>query len=489
MRQIIIKEIKKKAFLTLIVLYGIVIYFPILSSIYDILLSTALFMIAIYILLHTQMKGKIYSSSILFTLAFFTKVVVAIPMACVFAYYLYREHKTEYKAILKEGIQFSLTFFALTGGVFLLFPKIFYYILIAHSTIASGTYAGAVDMFFKGLNIITHQEWYASIIVYIIILSAIFFFIKKNIYFFISSFMFFIALMKTLHIINGETIRLHYYFTIYYLFFIIGMYILFSSTKSKKIMAAMGIISLLLIAPFVIHFYYEMQFTKIQKITSTAGIEILSNIDGEIFVENKPNRITIKKFFPQMKISNKEFTFLRPEYYDWDQRYSKTLEQLGIIEKPDKDYNKFKRTLTEDLVLKHAQELAKDKYNMVLVTTHGGDNIMAMYYYNLQAKEKKVCGVKIPYFVDGYGFTILQGRHKAAVFFKEDKECFAYAEAIKTYYTGHFEEICRISEDAANEVKEVLKSNGNHNMVLPECKKKGKLTFQTREKFKINWMN
>ena len=187
MRQIIIKEAKKKAFLGLISLYGIVIYFPILSSVYDILLSTFLFMLAVYIVLHTKIKWKIYISSILFTLGFFTKVVVAIPMACVFAYYLYREHKTEYKAILKEGLKFSLTFFVLTGAIYLIFPKIFYYILIAHSTIASGTYAGALEMILKGLNIVGHHEWYASIVVYIIIFSTIFFFIKKNIYFFISS--------------------------------------------------------------------------------------------------------------------------------------------------------------------------------------------------------------------------------------------------------------------------------------------------------------
>ena len=212
-------------------------------------------------------------------------------------------------------------------------------------------------------------------------------------------------------------------------------------------------------------------------------------MDGEVFVENKPNRITIKKFFPQMDIDNKDFTFLRPEYFDWDQRYSKTLEQLGIIEKPDKDYNKLKRTLTEDLVLKHAEELFKDKYDLVLVTTHGGDNIMGMYYYNLQAKEKRVCGIKIPYFVNGYGFTILQGRHKAAVFFKDDQKCFAYAEEIKAYYTEHFQEICKISGEAADEVKEELEKNSNHNIILPECEKRGKLTFTTRENFKINWMN
>ena len=82
MRLIIEKETQQKVFFSLLIVYTLVLYFPILSSLYGMLLSTFFFLLGVYVFLYLPFNQYIsYGlAGFFFFLALFSKFTVFIPL-------------------------------------------------------------------------------------------------------------------------------------------------------------------------------------------------------------------------------------------------------------------------------------------------------------------------------------------------------------------------------------------------------------------------
>lgn len=454
-RSIIEKETGKRYSLSLILLYGLFVYYPYLSEPFDVILCTFFFIVSLYVLFYTNYEHKEIIVSIFFFLSLFSKLTSLFPISLMVLYYLYQSRKEN---ILKKILFLSLSFLLISVGILLIYPNYVYYYFVI---VIFKQYTLSEVIFFIVNNLSDLFLKYFTLF-FMVISSTILFFIRRDIFSFVIS----IGLPPSfLSISKG----LHYPFMKYFVLFHILFFILFfiylgQSKQMKKIFFVTTI--LLFYLPIIISAYGDIQFIEVQKIADKAGMQFLSNINGSYLFEMRSNMLELEKDHPFLSFKNKNITFLTPPLYQVDIDYvAIRLLDLGIAERNNytNNINRSSLYITSEMFFNISQRIKNNEFDVIIIKTDAYLNIKELLNFNRQKYGQKMCGVYIPYlrFIEEKNIS-----HQAHVLFTNTSWCYAFADDILTYYSTNMQHICFWSKDAAEEIRGILAKN---NMKVVEC--------------------
>ena len=522
LRAIIMQETQKKAFLSLILVYSVIFYYPYFSVKYGELLSTFFFLMGLYLLFYTSPSSKenfenllhlskfskknfmkfshIYLASLFFFLALFTKFIVVVPLLLTFLYALYtfykksKEQNSKYShAVLLYSLSLLIPFLLFTLLLWWRFPSLFYYVIIAHTTHPYMYYSYAFHVFFISLTPFTTPYLYFTLLSWIVVLSCSFFYLRRSVFSLLASLGLFISFLKFKQTTEPWTLGITY-FLLYFILFLIELYIVFfQSSFTKKIFLSVFI--LLFLAPFLLYLSYDIPLVRVQHLFSDVGIDVLSTFSGSMLLYSQPGSFALQQDFPMLQLDNKNITLLNPLLYQWDGTYSQGLLATIGVWAPQVYHHKnlseedsyrfisgnlthyYDNHLADDDLSGLAADLSQRKYDLVLITP-GADDFKKAYAMIASQYNITFCSVAIP-FLSSQGFN-LDGEHLASFVFKDPRFCKQYRNAVADYYRQHYPPICSLSGELADEVQRVLSLD---KIALPSCTKRGTTTFKKHTPF------
>jgi hypothetical protein len=529
MRLIIEKETKQKVFLSLLIVYTFVLYFPIMSSLYGMLLSTFFFLLGFYVFQYSSSKVSYGLAGFFFSLALFSKFTVFIPLLLFLAFILgkklivsFRSAPSLLSALRLSFVSSQSYFGPFLAGLFVpffvlffIFPSILSYSAFSHSINPSSNYGSAFFGILSQFNFLPlfssslpFYTFFSFIFIILFSVSFFVFFLRRDVFSFLASFATLFSLLKFFQVNGGATI-IEYYFALHYVFFIFVFYFLFfkirfTSLSPKRVCFIVLLLVFLLLIPFFLHFFQEVQMQKARSV-SEGGLEFLSSLELPFLFENIPSAIAFQKFLPEFSYVSKNVTIVREDYFDWDSHYSPRLVQLGVSSVPP-DFLE-ERWISDSSLTALSEGLVEGKFGTLVLTSLGERNI----HKSLREAElfltENPCVVHVPLFIEHDYYFLGTNRHKIiAVFLNNRDVCAQYQLFLLDYYTDHYEDLCSLGVDLAEEAKHFLLLNAENTPLVLEddfgkkqltldivsslhCQNDGFFSYSLREKLAMRWAN
>jgi hypothetical protein len=249
----------------------------------------------------------------------------------------------------------------------------------------------------------------------------------------------------------------------------------------KKIM--MFALIAIILCPFLFQLYTHITFMEAKTVINKGGMDILSEKNMSILIENKPNSISVKTIFPYLNIKNKEITTITPELYPWDIIYGPRIIKSGASPETTftKEHKHYKDHVSNKTFNAFSEDVKNGKFDILILQESGFINIKNLFNNNREHENvMNYCRMRVPIFIQKNGLSV--GSHKSTFLIKEKETCLEFAESIYTYYKENFQAICSANKEVSEEVRRVLLEN---NMEMPECKKKGWITKKMYDYFTI----
>ena len=480
-RKLIEKETKRKPFISLIFIFGVVLYYPFLTTWLDMMLASILLLGGIYVLYHTTHKQKELLGFIILTIAILTKITNALPAIAILSHYFLTKYKL--KEVSKRLLPLIITSIIIFALLFLMSPYFFHYNVLGHLGSEGGGSASALVAFLSSINVFKiPTDIYYTLTLWTLIVTF-FIFCKERNQYAIAGLATALPVVIIWPTSAGVETALNYYFIPFYCLFMIMGYTLHYKLKSKPKKVAIYILIAILLCPFLFQLYTHVTFMEAKIAINKGGMDILSEKNTNILIENKPNSISVKTIFPYLNIKNKEITTITPELYPWDIIYGPRIIKSGASPETTftKEHKYYKDHISEETFNVFAEDIKDGKFNILILQDSGFINIKDLFNKNrFHRKVKDYCKVRIPHFIQKNGLSV--GSHKSTFLIKEKETCIEFAEAIYTHYKENFQAICSANKEVSEEVRKVLLEN---NMQMPECTKEGWITKKMYDYFTI----
>lgn len=494
LRFFIFTETRVQLFFSLLLSYTFFLYYPFLYSL-DLLLATFFFFLALYTLFYTNYYHKLSFSLFFIFLAVFTKYLLLVPCFFLILYYLYT-----FRNALSQNIKtIFLTTVPLVTLLYFFLPTFFYYVSVAHTLYPKGNILqAALDLFFV-LAFFHHQNIYFLFLILMIVFGFFFFYKSRSLFSFLLSFPFLILVLIFMRQTDRAVLSLEVYFIPFYFLFFLCVY-LYYFTLSWKHKRVLILLWLLFLTPFLLYFYQDQLFVASSRLTLHAGSDFLSSLDGAFLVERKPNSLSLRYDLPYLSFDNKIFYLLNPIFLEWDttsspriifsagfnasttfyKRSVTEIENMNITERTLKFplfdyYFRLHYVPFESDVALFNDIINKRQYDVALIRFFpfdAPDNYFSYsYLYDLfnysQISGVSHCSVAVPF---------LQNSDKPVlyVYFSDFDTCAAFKEEISRYYAAHYDDLCLLSFDHAETVRNVLQENAQ---ILPSCQETSSFTF------------
>ena len=252
------------------------------------------------------------------------------------------------------------------------------------------------------------------------------------------------------------------------------------------------------------------------RLISEGGLEFLSSLESPILFENIPSVIAFQKHIPGflsssssssslLPSSSKNFTIVREEYFDWDAHYSPRLVQLGVSSVPLGFHEE--RWISNSSLTALSKDIVDGDYGALVLTSLGERNIHKALQEAEPFLSEKPCVVHAPLFIEHDYYFLGTDRHKIIVVFLNNRDaCAQYQLFLLDYYADHYEGLCSLGVDLAEEVKHFLLLNAENTPLVLEddqgnkqltpdivsslhCQKEGSFSYSLREKLAMRWAN